>query len=181
MAEAASQIRVPIEKIAPDTIRLERLLDAPVETVWRYLTEAELRAQWFAGGTDAVADGELDLLFDHDHLSADEVPYPDDYAKYKGAVSHEKVVRFEPPRVLAFTFGEGKQGVATFELHPEGGRTRLVLTHSGIQSPTGFQDFGSGWNSHVTVLQERLAGRSVPNFWELHAQSREAVIKALGE
>ena len=181
MAEAASQIRVPIEKIAPDTIRLERLLDAPVETVWRYLTEAELRAQWFAGGSDAVPDGELDLLFDHDHLSTDEVPYPEDYAKYKGAVSHEKVVRFEPPRVLAFTFGEGKQGVATFELFAEDGRTRLVLTHSGIQSPTGFQDFGSGWSSHVTVLQERLAGRSVRNFWELHAQSREAVINALAE
>ena len=45
MVEAA--IRVPVEKLAPDTIRLERLLDAPVETVWRYLTEAELRSQWF--------------------------------------------------------------------------------------------------------------------------------------
>jgi uncharacterized protein YndB with AHSA1/START domain len=45
MAEAAAQIRMPIEKIAPDTIRLERTLDAPVEKVWRYLTEAELRQQ----------------------------------------------------------------------------------------------------------------------------------------
>ena len=54
MAEAAAQIRLPIEKTAPDTIRLERLLDAPVATVWRYLVEGELRGQWFAGGTDAV-------------------------------------------------------------------------------------------------------------------------------
>jgi hypothetical protein len=28
-------------------------------------------------------------------------------------------------------------------------------------------------------LQEKLAGRSVPNFWALHAQSREAVARAL--
>jgi hypothetical protein len=32
----------------------------------------------------------------------------------------------------------------------------------------------------MTVLQELLAGRRVRNFWELHAQSNEAVRKALG-
>ena len=107
------------------------------------------------------------------------MPYPEEYAAHKGAVNREKVVRFEPQRVLAYTFGEGRNGIATFELFPEGERTRLVLTHSGIQSPTGAQDFGSGWNSHLTVLQEKLAGRSVPDFWALHAQSREAVSEAL--
>jgi hypothetical protein len=55
----------------------------------------------------------------------------------------------------------------------------LVLTHSGIVSPVGAQDFGSGWNSHLTVLAKKLAGRSVRNFWELHAKSREEVAKAL--
>jgi len=179
MAEAAAQIRLPIEKTAPDTIRLERLLEAPVDTVWRYLVEGELRGQWFAGGNDAAPDGELDLVFDHDNLSADDVPYPADYAKYKGAVSREKVVRFEPKRVFAFTFGEGRNGVATFELFPEDDLTRLVLTHSGIQSPTGGVDFGSGWTSHLAVLAEKVAGRSVKNFWELHAESTEAVKKAL--
>src|SRR6478672_11686837 len=64
MAETSAQIRVPVEKTAPDTIRLERLLDAPVEQVWRYLTEAGLRRQWFMGGTDANAVGEFELLVD---------------------------------------------------------------------------------------------------------------------
>ncbi len=66
-----------------------------------------------------------------------------------------------------------------FELFPEGDRSRLVITHSGISSPTGFQDFGGGWNSHMIVLQERLAGRGVKDFWALHAKSREAVTEAL--
>ena len=35
MAEALIQTSAPIERVAPDTIRLERLLDAPPETVWR--------------------------------------------------------------------------------------------------------------------------------------------------
>jgi len=169
----------PVERIAPDAIRLERVLDAPTDKVWRYLTEGALRGQWFAGGSDVAGEGPLDLVFDHDNLSSDEVPYPQAYAAHKGAVNHEKVVRFEPNRVLAYTFGEGRNGIATFELFPDGERTRLVLTHSGIQSPTGAQDFGSGWNSHLTVLQEKLTGRSVADFWALHAQSRDAVLEAL--
>jgi uncharacterized protein YndB with AHSA1/START domain len=179
MAEASAQIRVPVERTAHDTIRLERLLDAPPENVWRYLTEAELRSQWFMGGTDARAESEFELLNDHDNLSDETVPYPDSYAPFKGRVWSEKVVRFDPPRLLVTTFQGGKNGIVTYELFPEGERTRLVLTHSGIVSASGFQDFGGGWNSHLTVLQERLAGRSVPNFWALHAQSREAVRQAL--
>jgi uncharacterized protein YndB with AHSA1/START domain len=177
MAEAA--IRVPLEKIAPDAIRLERVLHAPVEKVWRYLTEAELRSQWLMGGTDARPDSEFDLLVDHDKLSDEAVPYPESYAAHKGAIWTEKVLRFEPPRLLETTFQGGKNGIVTYELTPEGDRTRLVLTHSGIVSPVGFQDFGGGWTSHLAMLEERLAGRSVRNFWELHARSREAVRKAL--
>jgi uncharacterized protein YndB with AHSA1/START domain len=180
MVEAAIEITAPIERTAPDTIRLERTLDAPVDKVWRYLTVADLRREWFMGGTDARADGEFELLNDHDNLSSEEAPYPESYAQYKGTKWHEKVLRFDPLRLLATTFQGGKNGTVTYELFPEGERTRLVLTHSGIQSGTGSQDFGSGWNSHMTVLQEKLAGRSVPNFWELHAKSREAVSNALG-
>ena len=40
----------PLERVSADTIRIERLLDGPLETVWRYLAEADLRSQWFAGG-----------------------------------------------------------------------------------------------------------------------------------
>ena len=179
MAEAAIQITAPIERIAPDAIRLERVLDAPPETVWRYLTQAELREQWFMGGTDARPDSEFDLIVDHDKLSEDVVPYPESFECFKGRVFQERVIRFDPPRLLETTFQGGKSGVVTYELFPEGGKTRLVLTHSQITSPSGFQDFGGGWTSHLAVLQEKLAGRNVKNFWELHARSREAVAKAL--
>lgn len=180
MAEVGSaDIRLPVRKVAPDAIRLERLLDAPPETVWRYLTEAELRSRWFMGGTDAKPDSEFDLVVDHDKLSDEAVPYPENYAAHKGAVWSERVIRFEPPRLLETTFQSGKNGTVTYELFPERGGTRLVLTHSGIVSPVGAQDFGSGWNSHLTVLEERLAGRGVKDFWALHAQSKEAVRKAL--
>ena len=44
----------------------------------------------------------------------------------------------------------------------------------GHDAPTG------GWTSHLAVLQEKLAGRSVKDFWALHAKSREQVREALG-
>jgi uncharacterized protein YndB with AHSA1/START domain len=181
MTEAHAEIRVPVQRIARDTIRLERTLDAPIDKVWRYLTEADLRRDWFMGGTDATAGGEFALKVDHDNLSDDKnVAYPESYAEFKGTVWSEKVVRFEPPRLLETTFQGGKNGTVTYELTAQGGKTRLVLTHSGIVSGSGAQDFGSGWNSHLTVLEERLAGRGVKDFWALHAKSRDAVAKALG-
>ena len=177
MAEAAL---APIERISSDSIRLERLLEAPPEKVWDYLTRAELREQWFMGGTDALPHGEFELLVDHDKLSEGEVPYPDTFECFKGRVFHEKVLKFDPPRLLETTFQGGKGGIVTYELFAEGAKTRLVLTHSGITEPSGFRDFGGGWTSHLAVLQEKLAGRSVANFWVLHAQCRDAVAKALG-
>jgi uncharacterized protein YndB with AHSA1/START domain len=170
---------IAIQRIAPDTIRFERILDAPRETVWRYLTEAEMRRQWFSGGTDMRAGEEVELVFDHDNLSAEDVPYPEQYAKWKGAKGCERVVEYDPPRVLAFTWDEGKEGTARFELFEEGERTRLVLTHSGITGPGPMANFGGGWHSHLAVLQGLLSGNRVPDFWALHAESEAAVAKGL--
>lgn len=174
-------VTAPIVRPAQDTIRLERLLDAPPERVWEYLTKAELRRTWFMGGEDTpTAGGAFELFVDHDNLSDDDVPYPADYAASKGARMTENVLRNEPPRILETTFGSGKNGVVTYELEPEGDKTRLTITHRGIVSPTGIQDFGGGWNSHMIVLQERLANRGVHDFWALHRRSRAAVAETLG-
>ena len=35
---------------APNTVRIQRLLPGPMERVWAYLTDSELRRQWLAAG-----------------------------------------------------------------------------------------------------------------------------------
>jgi uncharacterized protein YndB with AHSA1/START domain len=170
-----------LEILAPDTLRIERILDAPPATVWRYLVEADLRRKWFAGGTDARAGATVELVFDHDNLSADDVPYPERYAKWKGAVGRERVVEYAPPHVFAISWDDGAEGTARFELFAEGeSKTRLVLTHSGITGPAPMANFGGGWHSHLAVLQGLLAGQPVRNFWALHAESEATVAATLG-
>ena len=159
------------QRLAPDTLRIERVLDAPPETVWRWLVDPALREQWFAGGTAADKEGEFELAFDHDKLSADDVPYPEKYAKSKGSVSKERVLRIQPPRLLTYSWMGGKEGQVTFELFPSGKQTRLVLTHSGITGPSPYKSFSGGWLSHLAVLQTKLAGGLVRDFWALHART----------
>jgi uncharacterized protein YndB with AHSA1/START domain len=171
-----------LDIIAPDTLRIERVLDAPPATVWRYLTEASLRSRWFASGTDARPGGEVELVFDHDKLSADDVPYPANYAPYQGAKGVERVVEYDPPRVFAISWDGGAEGVARFELfEAAGGKTRLVLTHDGITGPGPMANFGGGWHSHLAVLQGLLAGKPVRDFWALHAESEARVAARLAE
>ena len=170
-----------MEVLAPDTLRMVRILDAEPATEWCYLTEADLRYQWFAGGGDATAKGEtVELVFDHDNLSAGDVPYPAEYAKWKGAVGRETVVEFDPPHVFAISWDEGKEGIARFELFAEdAGKTRLVFTHSGITGAGPMANFGGGWHSHLAVLEGLFNGKPVRDFWALHAKSEARVAASL--
>jgi uncharacterized protein YndB with AHSA1/START domain len=163
-------------------LRFERLLDAPVDTVWLWLIDPELRARWFMGGpTDPRVGGALGLTFDHGNLSDGDVPTPEQYAKNVGKSWHETITRIEPPHLLAFTWDGGDAGEVTIELSPEDGRTRLVLTHAGLRGPDDARNFGGGWHSHLVVLQTRIAGGKVPDFWALHRQSEATAVAALRE
>lgn len=67
----------------------------------------------------------------------------------------------------------------TFEPHGEAGRTRPVLTHTGLRGRDDALGFGGGWHSHLAVLEKRLPEESVPNFRALQPQSELAVENAL--
>lgn len=169
------------DRITPQTLRFERLLDAPVEKVWQYLVDPELRARWFMGGpSDLRAGGFIGMTMNHDRLSDEDVPMPERYLPHVGQSWQERITRIEPPRLLAFTWDGGEAGEVTFELADEGGRTRLVLTHAGLRGAGDAVDFGGGWHSHLAVLERRLRGEAVPDFWALHDRAEAAMREALG-
>ena len=168
------------DKITTDALRFERLLDAPVEEVWQYLIDPELRARWFmAGPTDLRVGGGFGLTMDHDRLSDSPVPTPDRYRPFVGHSWEERITRLEPLRLLAFTWENGDAGEVTFELSDESGRTRLVLTHSGLRGRADALSFGGGWHSHLAALTRRVKGEGVPDFWDLHEEAEAAVQEEL--
>jgi uncharacterized protein YndB with AHSA1/START domain len=162
-------------------LRFERTLDAPVETVWGYLTDPELRARWFMGGEiEPQPGGKIWLTFDHDNLSDGDAPMPERYQKNVGKKWFETITVYDPPRTLAYSWDNGDAGTVTFTLEPEGAdRTRLLLVHSGLRGPTDAKNFGGGWHSHLAVLEARLKGERVEDFWALHAASEAKAAAAL--
>lgn len=170
------------DTITPQMLRFERELAAPIETVWQYLIDPELRARWFMGGpTEPRVGGALGMTFAHQNLSDGDVPNPERYAKNDGKSWSETITRIEPPHVLSFTWDNGEAGEVTIELAETGAdRTTLTLTHVRLRGPEDARSFGGGWGAHLDVLRKRLAGQPVANFWDLHAEAAARAAEALG-
>jgi len=160
------------EVVAPRTVRLQRTLNAPIDKVWAYLTDADLRRRWFAGGPmEPKVGGALTLTFRNSELST--APLPDRFKPFEGMVENSTVTRFEPPRALAYLFG-GDGAEVIFELEPDGERTVLTLTHRNLASRAAMVDVSGGWHAHIGLLQDLLAGGEPREFWaEVHAAEAE--------
>lgn len=169
------------DSITAHELRFERDLAAPVETVWQYLIDPELRARWFMGGpTEPREGGRLGFTFAHDGLSDEADPAPARYAGNQGKAWSETITRIDPPRLLAFTWNDGEAGEVTIELAESGDRTRLTLVHAGLRGPADAKNFGGGWGAHLAVLEKRLVGERVPSFWALHAEAEARATAAVG-
>jgi uncharacterized protein YndB with AHSA1/START domain len=165
----------PNDRLSTTELRFERLLDAPVSTVWRWIVDPELRARWFMGGpTDLRPGGTLGLTMNHDRLSDGPVETPARYREFAGRSWSERIVRVEPERLLAFEWDGGAEGLVTITLAAEGDQTRLFLVHTGIGGRTSAVNFAGGWGAHLAVLAQRLKGETVANFWAMHALAESA-------
>jgi|SRR5882672_5004441 len=156
--------------VEPGTLRLERVLPGPIERVWSYLAESDKRGQWFAyGDLEPRVGGRIKLTFRNSETSGDE-PVPEKYRKYEGMSFDAKITRFEPPRLLAYTWGADPEtdSEVIFELTPQGKDVRFVLTHRRLPSRKELLSVAGGWHSHADALVEILNGRAPRNFWSKH-------------
>ena len=83
------------DELGNTTITYTRLLDHPIEKVWRAITVAEHRAAWFPELTLTAANGGDAIV----NFSGGECPPPEDNPS---DVYYCKVTRFEPPNVLEY-------------------------------------------------------------------------------
>ncbi len=160
--------------LAPDTVRIERILPGPIERVWAYLTEADKRRTWLAGGDMELHNGgSVELVFHNNALTDNDTPPPPKYEKYGGQIhSTGRILACDAPRLLEFTWDEGPDDYSQvrFELSPHGDEVRLVLTHSRLANRDAMISVSGGWHTHLGILADRLAGRTPPGFWATHAR-----------
>jgi uncharacterized protein YndB with AHSA1/START domain len=158
----------------PGTIQFERVLPGPVERVWSYLVDSDKRGQWLASGPlEQRVGGRVELTFRNSELTPHDEPVPEDCRKYEGKTSVGRVTRWEPQRVLAYSWGgePGSASEVTFELSPrDDGQVLLVLTHRRLDGRKAMLGVSGGWDTHLGVLADRLADRTPRPFWSTHAR-----------
>jgi len=158
------------KRIAPKTIRLERLLPGPIERVWSYIADGEKRAKWFAGGpVEPRTGGAMDWSFDHGALSH-EKETPEKHKGSEGYRFQAKVERWEPPHVFAWHWGEE---LVTFELSERGPNVLMTITHAPV-SETHQADVSAAWDTHTGVLDDVLSGARPRGFWSTHERLEQA-------
>ena len=127
----------------------EILVDATPETIWPFLVEPERHVEWL--GTVADIDprpgGHYRVLVYGQHQSIGE---------YVEVIPHQRVV---------FTFGWEQDGnpitpgstTVSISLHPEGGKTRVRLTHRGLPDDAVAEHTG-GWDRYLDRLATVATG-----------------------
>lgn len=149
--------------IEPTTLQIQRLLPGPIERVWSYLTQSDLRRQWLASGDmEEKAGAAFELTWRNDELSKLPSQRPDGFGKEHSMKS--KVLVCEPPHKLAYTWGEN--GSVTFDLKPTGKKVLLTLTHRRLDERGSRLMVGAGWHAHLDTLADRLEAREPGPFWD---------------
>lgn len=152
------------------TLRLERRLPGPIERVWSYLTEPELRRQWLAGGTTALQPGAaFEMVWRNDELSASADERPEGFEAESRATC--QLVESDPPRRMRYRWpGVGDVSV---ELEAAGSDMLLTLTHRELVGETLVSNVCAGWHAHLALLIARLEGQRPPSFWRTWKRLRD--------
>lgn len=165
-------------RVAPATIRLERLLPGPIGRVWDHLVDPDKRALWLAGGPmELRVGGAVELIFQHADLSPTQrTPLPEAFRSLEhGHLLRGTCTDVAAPHRLAFTWGLGASpSHVAFALRAQGTQVRLSIVHSRLVSDDERHDLSCGWHAHVDTLADRLRGHEPEAFW-----ARRAALAAL--
>ncbi len=135
-------------------IIIERIFNAPIKKVWKAISEKDQMQQWYF---DVSAfKPEVGFEFQFEGRNED-----------KTYLHLCKITEAIPEKKLAYTWrynGYKGNSLLTFELYPKGDKTKIKLTHEGLEtfpSDTDFakENFVQGWNQIIgTNLKEFIEG-----------------------
>jgi uncharacterized protein YndB with AHSA1/START domain len=147
----------------PTTLKIQRLLPGPIERVWAYLTESELRRTWLAAGEMELQVGvPFELVWRNDDLTDPPGQRPPGFGAEHRMQS--RITELDPPRKLTIAW-EGS-GDVSFELEPQGNEVLLTVIHRRLPNRPTLLGVGAGWHMHLDVLVARATGKEPVPFWD---------------
>ena len=155
----------------PATLKIQRLLPGPIERVWAYLTESELRRKWLAAGEMEMKVGApFELVWRNDELTTPPGQRPPGFDAERRMPS--RITALDPPRKLTIAW-EGS-GDVSFELEPQGTEVLLTVIHRRLPDRPTLLGVGAGWHVHLDVLVARATGTEPVPFWDGWSRLRQA-------
>jgi len=127
-----------------DAVVVERTFNAPAARVWKALIDVDQMQEWFFDLKEFKAEVGFEFAFVVEHEG--------------NTYDHRcKITEVIPQKKIAYTWRyEGHEGnsLVTIELFPEGDKTRLKLTHIGLdtfpKTPAfARENFEKGWTAII--------------------------------
>jgi len=126
---------------------LERIFNSPVEKVWKAITDINEMKQWYFPQLETFQpEKDFETKFNVHHEGKDYLHI-------------WKITDVVPMKKISLEWkyaGYPGNSLVSFELFPEGNKTRLVLTHEGIESfmpakypELGKKNFTEGWTAFM--------------------------------
>jgi uncharacterized protein YndB with AHSA1/START domain len=152
------------------TLRLQRRLPGPIERVWSYLTESDLRRQWLASGDMPLQPGaSFELVWRNDELSGSPAERPDGFDAESRATC--QFIEVQPPRHMRYIWpGVGE---VTMDLEAQGDEVMLTLTHRQLMGERLILNVCAGWHAHLVLLIALLEGSQPPSLWSTWKRLRQ--------
>ena len=156
--------------IEPTTLKIQRLLPGPIERVWAYLTDSDMRRKWLAAGKMEMKVGSpFEFVWRNDELTNPPGKRPDGYGEEHRMQS--RITELDPPRKISFTWQDS--GDVTIELAQEGKDVLLTLIHRRLPNRSTMLGVSAGWHIHLDVLTARARGEEPGPFWDDWAKLRK--------
>jgi len=147
----------------PTTLKIQRLLPGPIERVWAYLTQSDLRRQWLAAGEmEMKAGAPFEFVWRNDELSSQPAKRPAGFPEEQRMQS--RITECDPPHKLSFTW-QGS-GDVSFELTPKGQQVLLTLTHRRLPDRPTLLKVSAGWHMHLELLVACATDARREPFWD---------------
>jgi uncharacterized protein YndB with AHSA1/START domain len=134
-----------------EAVVIERTFNAPVARVWKALTDVQEMRQWYFDLKEFKPEVGFEFEFVVEH---------------EGNKYHHlcKITEVSPQKKIAYTWrykGEVGESLVTFELSPDGDKTRLKLTHKGLETfpktpAFARENFEAGWTGLASELEQFL-------------------------